>query len=66
MCRTAPTRSQLLAWSRRAVLEFEERKAILEELRTILKEGVQRHPRTEIQGLYKAIEEEYLNLSLRA
>jgi hypothetical protein len=56
----------MLAWSRRAVLEFEERKAILEELRTILKEGAQRHSRSEIQALYNAIEEEYLNLSLRA
>jgi hypothetical protein len=58
--------SQLLAWTRRAVLEFEERKTMLNEPRTILKQGLERNPRSEIQVLYSAIEQEYLNLALRA
>ena len=58
--------SQSLAWSRRGLTTFEDKKSLLEWLKPIMDEGSQRHPRPEMIGLRDAIRDEYLNLALRA
>lgn len=58
--------SQWLAWCRRGATSFDEKKAILEELRPIISEGAIRHGRGELKTLNSAIQDEYLNLALRA
>lgn len=58
--------SQWLAWCRKGVTSFDEKKATLEELQTIVGEGAVRHGRAELKTLNAAIRDEYLNLALRA
>jgi hypothetical protein len=57
--------SQTLAWVRRGLLTFEEKKVLLEELVEIMKEGAQRHPGSEVVTLKNAVLDEYLNLAVR-
>lgn len=58
--------SQWLAWCRKGAKSFDDKKAILEELKPIVAEGAVRHSRAELTTLNAAIREEYLNLALRA
>lgn len=58
--------SQSLAWCRRGLKSFEEKKSLLEWLKPIMDEGAARHPRPEIVSLRNAVRDEYLNLALRA
>lgn len=59
--------SQGLAWSRRGLHKFEEKKVYLERLKKMIEAGVTRHPTNgDLKSLNEAVETEYLNLALRA
>jgi hypothetical protein len=58
--------SQGLAWSRRGLDTFEKKRDYLEELRHVMLDAVDRHPRDNmIKAVHQAIEEEYLSLAVR-
>lgn len=58
--------SQGLAWSRRGIQKFEEKKVYLEGLLHVVEEGEQKHPNNqELKNLLENIRTEYLNLALK-
>lgn len=59
--------SQGLAWSRRGLDTFEKKRDYLEELRRVMLEAVDRHPKDNmIKSVQLAVEDEYFSLALRA
>ena len=59
--------SQGLAWSRRGLDTFEKKRDYLQSLRIIMTDARSKHPRGEMIGsLFGAVNDEYLNLALRA
>ena len=59
--------SQGLAWSRRGLDTFEKKRDYLEELRRLMREAVERHPKDNmIKSVHQAVDDEYFSLALRA
>jgi hypothetical protein len=59
--------SQGLGWSRKGLDTFEAKRDYLQQLRTIMADAREQHPRDEmIRTLHSAVNDEYLNLALRA
>lgn len=59
--------SQGLAWSRRGLDTFEKKRDYLQNLNMVMAEARTKHPRDEMIGsLFNAVNNEYLNLAVRA
>jgi hypothetical protein len=59
--------SQGLAWARRGPMSLEERKRLLERLRSVVANGLELHPQNEeLKSLQKALNKEYMMMAVPA